>query len=399
MSEIDRLKSDIDELVPDMVALRRDLHEHPELAFEEVRTSGIVAQRLRTLGLEVQTNVAKTGVVALLRGASKPGAQTTKTIAIRADMDALPIHELNEIDYRSTIDGKMHACGHDGHTSIALAVADILSKRREELPGNVKFIFQPAEETIGGAGPMVKEGAIEGVDGVIGLHLISDYPVGRVGVRAGAVFASADRFILTVRGKGGHAAIKPEMSVDPIVIAAYIITTLQTLISRETSPFSPAVITIGVVKAGTAFNIIPETAELEGTMRAYSKEHREKLIRRISEVASGVANAMGATCAVKVFDGCPPCTNDAAMTEVVQKAAAESVGADKVDNGEEIMTTGSDDMAYFLNAVPGCYFIVGAKNAEKGANYPHHHPRFNVDEDAMPIGVEVLTRAALEFLK
>ncbi|TMC88732.1 MAG: amidohydrolase, partial [Chloroflexi bacterium] len=217
MSEIDRLKSDIDELVPDMVALRRDLHEHPELAFEEVRTSGIVAQRLRTLGLEVQANVAKTGVVALLRGASKPGAQT---IAIRADIDALPIHELNEIDYRSTIDGKMHACGHDGHTSIALAVADILSKRRAELPGNVKFIFQPAEETIGGAGPMVKEGTMEGVDGVIGLHLISDYPVGRVGVRPGPVFASADRFTLTIRGKGGHAAIRPEMSVDPIVISA-----------------------------------------------------------------------------------------------------------------------------------------------------------------------------------
>src|SRR5438552_6758889 len=280
MSEIDRLKSDIDELVPDMVALRRDLHEHPELAFEEVRTSGIVAQRLRTLGLEVQTNVAKTGVVGLLRGASKSGAQTIKTIAIRADMDALPIHELNEIDYRSTIDGKMHACGHDGHTSIALAVADILSKRRAELAGNVKSIFQPAEETIGGARPMVKEGAMEGVDGVIGLHLISDHPVGRVGVRSGTVFASADKVMLTVKGKGGHAAM-PEMSVDPIVISAYIITALQTLISRETSPFSPAVITIGVVKAGTAFNIIPETAELRGTMRAYSKEHREKLLRPI----------------------------------------------------------------------------------------------------------------------
>src|SRR6266704_1612395 len=318
MSEVDRLKSDIDELVPDMVALRRDLHEHPELAFEEVRTSGIVAQRLRSFGLEVQTGVAKTGVVGLLRGeAGNPGA---KTIAIRADMDALPIHELNEIDYRSTVDGKMHACGHDGHTSIALAVADILSKRRAELTGNVKFIFQPAEETIGGAEPMVKEGAMEGVDGVIGLHLISDYPIGRVGVRVGAVFASADRFVLTVRGKGGHAAM-PEMSVDPIVISAYIITALQTLISRETSPFSPAVITIGVVKAGTAFNIIPETAELHGTMRAFSKEHREKLIRRINEVANGIANAMGATCNITFIDGCPPCVNDASMTEVVHKAA------------------------------------------------------------------------------
>jgi amidohydrolase len=396
MSEFDHLKSDIDELVPDMVALRRDLHEHPELAFEEVRTSGIVAQRLRSLGLEVQTGVAKTGVVGLLRGgASKADA---KTIAIRADMDALPIHELNEVEYRSTVDGKMHACGHDGHTSIALAVADILSKRKSELSGNVKFIFQPAEETIGGAEPMVKEGAMQGVDGIIGLHLISDYPIGRVGVRSGAFFASADKFVVTVRGKGGHAAM-PEASVDPIVIAAYIITALQTLISRESSPFSPAVITIGIVKAGTAFNIIPEMAELHGTMRSFSNEHREKLLRRISELARGVAGAMGATCEVKVFHGCPPCINDESMAEVVQKAAVKSVGTEKVDNGEEVMKTYSDDMAYFLNAAPGCYFVVGANNPEKGAKYPHHHPRFNVDEDAMPIGVEVLTRAAIEFLK
>jgi amidohydrolase len=396
MTTIDQLKSDIDERVPDMVALRRDLHEHPELAFEEVRTSGIVAQRLRALGLEVQTGVAKTGVVGLLKGgASQPGA---KTIAIRADMDALPIFEMNDIDYRSKVDGKMHACGHDGHTTIALAVADILSKRRAELNGNVKFIFQPAEETIGGAEPMVKEGAMEGVDGVIGLHLISDYAVGRVGVRAGTVFASADKFIATVRGKGGHAAM-PETAVDPIVISAYIITALQTLISRETSPFSPTVITIGKLLAGTAFNIIPETAELHGTMRAFSHEHREKMIRRITELATGIASAMGATCEISFFDGCLPCTNDATMTELVHKVAVEAVGGDKVDEGEEVMTTGSDDMAYFLQAVPGCYFIVGANNAEKGASYPHHHPRFNVDEDAMPIGVEVLTRAALEFLK
>src|SRR6266699_2194121 len=354
MSQIDQLKSDIDELVPGMVALRRDLHEHPELAFEEVRTSGIVAQRLRSLGLEVQTGVAKTGVVGLLRGgASKEGA---KTIAIRADMDALPIHELNEIDYRSTIDGKMHACGHDGHTSILLSVADILSKRREELAGSVKFIFQPAEEVIGGAEPMVKEGAMQGVDGVIGLHLISNYPIGRVGVRAGTVFASADRFVLNVKGKGGHAAM-PHGAVDPIVISAYIITALQTLISRETSPFSPAVITIGI------------------------------------------ASAMGGSCDVQGFDGCLPCVNDASMTELVHEAAAASVGEGNVDSSEEVMTTGSDDMAYFLKAAPGCYFIVGARNEEKGASYPHHHPRFNVDEDSMPIAVEVLTRAAMDFLK
>ncbi len=396
MSESDRLKAEIDELVPDMVAMRRDLHEHPELAFEEVRTSGIVAQRLRTLGLEVQTGIAKTGVVGLLRGgASKPGA---KTIAIRADMDALPVYELNEIDYRSMVDGKMHACGHDGHTSILLAVADILSKRKPELSGNVKFVFQPAEETVGGAAPMVKEGAMQGVDGIIGLHLISDYPIGRVGVRAGPVFASADKLALTVRGKGGHAAM-PEASVDPIVIAAYIVTALQTLISRETSPFGPAVITIGKIQAGTAFNIIPETAEMIGTMRAYSDEHRKKLRRRIGEIASGIATAMGGSCDVEIISGCPPCVNDAGMTEVVRKAAAATVGEREVDDSEEVLSSGSDDMACFLEAVPGCYFIVGAKNAEKGANYPHHHPRFNIDEDALPIGVEVLTRAAMEYLK
>jgi amidohydrolase len=392
----DRVKSEIDELVPGMVALRRDLHEHPELAFEEIRTSGIVTQRLRTLGLEVQTGVAKTGVVGLLRGnSSKAGA---KTIAIRADMDALPIHELNEIDYRSTVDGKMHACGHDGHISILLAVANILSKRRAELTGNVKFIFQPAEEVVGGAEPMVKEGAMQGVDGVIGLHLISNYAFGRVGVRAGTVFASADKLLLTVKGKGGHAAM-PHGSVDPIVIAAYIITALQTLISRETSPFSPAVITIGTIQAGTAFNIIPETVEMQGTMRAFTAEHREQLLRRISELTNGIASAMGGSCDVQVLNGCPPCINDAMMTELVYHAAVASVGDDHVDSSEEVMTTGSDDMGYFLNAVPGCYFIVGAHNEEKGAKYPLHHPRFNVDEDSLPIGVEVLTRAAIEYLR
>ena len=393
--DIDRLKADIAELVPGMVALRRDLHAHPELAFEEVRTCGMVAQRLRSLGLEVQMGVAQTGVVGLLRGgASQPGA---KTIAIRADIDALPLQELNEIDYRSQVDGKMHACGHDGHTAIALAVATVLSKRRAELNGTVQFLFQPAEERLSGARPMVEEGAMEGVDGILGLHLISSYPLGRVGVRAGTVFASADRFVVTVHGKGGHAA-EPDKAVDPIVIAAHLITALQTLISRETSPFSPAVVTIGIVKAGTAFNVIPETAVLQGTMRAFSPDHRAQLLRRMQEVTSGIASAMGGSCQVELFDGCPPCTNDVAMTALVHKAAVASVGEQAVDSGEDVRRTASDDMAYFLNAAPGCYFLVGAHNQEKGAAYPHHHPRFNIDEDALPVGVEVLTRAALEFL-
>lgn len=390
----DSLKSEIDERVPDLVAMRRDLHEHPEMAFEEVRTAGIVEQRLRALGFEVQTGIAKTGVVGLLRG--ERAGSDAKTLAIRADMDALPIHELTTVDYRSQVDGKMHACGHDGHTSIGLTVADILSKMRSELQGNIKFIFQPAEEVIGGAEPMVEAGVVKDVDGVIGLHLISNYPIGRVGVRSGTVFASADKLKLTVHGSGGHGAM-PHGAVDPIVIAAHVITALQTLISRETSPFSPAVITIGTVNAGTAFNIIPETADLGGTMRAFSSDHRAYLTRRIQEVANGVAVALGGSCDVEVYDGCPPCVNDASMTELVYAAAVASVGEPAVDTGDEIPTTGADDMAYFLNAVPGCYFIVGAQNPAKDARYPHHHPRFNIDEDALPIGVEVLVRSALSF--
>jgi amidohydrolase len=203
---------------------------------------------------------------------------------------------------------------------------------------------------------------------------------------------------MTVKGKGGHAAM-PETTVDPIVISAYIVTALQTLISRETSPLSPAVITIGKIQAGTAFNIIPESAEMEGTMRAFNAEHRSKLLRRIGEIAQGIAIAMGGSCEIELINGCPPCVNDARMTEIVRDAAIAAVGEKEVDESEDVVTAGSDDMACFLKAVPGCYFIVGAKNEEKGAHYPHHHPRFNIDEDALPIGVEVLTRAAMDFLK
>lgn len=396
ISNLDPLKAEIDERIPDLVAMRRDLHEHPELAFEEIRTSSIVAQRLRSLGMEVQANVARTGVVGLLRG--NTDSLDAKTLAIRADMDALPIHELNDIDYRSTVDGKMHACGHDGHTSILLTVADILSRRRSDLNGNVKFIFQPAEEVVGGAAPMITDGALAGVDNIIGLHLISSYPVGRVGVRSGPVFASADRLDMIVHGRGGHAA-SPQETVDPVVITAHIITALQTLISRETSPFSPAVITIASIHAGSAFNIIPQQANVQGTMRAYSNEHRAYLLRRVQEVAQGIATAMGGSCTVDWSDGCPPCVNDPAMTELVHTAAIATVGPQSVDTSEAIMTAGSDDMACFLQAVPGCYFIVGARNEAKEASYPHHHPQFNIDEDALPIAVEVLTRSALDFLR
>ncbi|GHO43968.1 M20 metallopeptidase family protein [Ktedonospora formicarum] len=394
ISPIEDLKAEIDERIPDLIATRRDLHEHPELAFEEVRTASIVAQRLKALGLEVQTGIAKTGVTGLLRGGAAP--ENARTIAIRADMDALPIYELNELDYRSQTDDKMHACGHDGHTSIALTVADILSKRKSELKGNVKFIFQPAEERIGGAKPMVEEGALQGIDAIIGLHLISGVPIGQVGVRSGTVFASADSLQFTIKGKGGHAAM-PETAIDPVVISAQIITALQTLISREISPFQAAVITIARLQAGTAFNIIPEQVVMDGTMRSYDKDTRAYLLQRITEVAQGIASSMRGSCEVQVIDGCPPCTNDAGMTGVVRQAAIDTVGVENVNESDAVRVSGSDDMAYFLDAVPGCYFIVGSGNSQKETTYPHHHPRFNIDEDALPIAVEVLTRSVFEF--
>jgi amidohydrolase len=395
MSQPDALKALIDEYVPDLVATRRDLHTYPELAFEEVRTAGIVAQRLQALGLQVRTGVAKTGVVGTLIG-GKAGA-TAKTIAVRADMDALPIHELNELAYRSHIDGKMHACGHDGHTAILLTVADILSRRRAELPGKIRFLFQPAEESVGGARPMIEQGAMQGVDALIGLHLISDIPLGRIGIRAGEVFASADSFILTVHGHGGHAA-SPHEAIDPIVISAQLISALQTLISRESSPLRPAIVTIGEIKAGTTFNIIPTSATMRGTVRAFSHVHRTYLQQRLTEVASGIALAMGGSCDVQWVDGCPPCVNDPVMTALVRRAAVAVVGEQMIDEGEDVMSTGSDDMAEFLRAAPGCYFLVGSRNEAKGAHYQHHHPRFNIDEEALPLGVEILTRTILDFL-
>ena len=389
----DSLKSEIDEHIPDLVAVRRDLHEHPETAFEEVRTSRIVAQRLRAMGLEVQTDIAKTGVVGLLRGDAAPA--NAKTLAIRADMDALPILEQCEHDYRSQTSGKMHACGHDGHTSILLTVADILHRHKADLKGNIKFIFQPAEEIVGGALPMVEAGIMEHVDGVIGLHLISTFPVGRVSVTPGAVFASADRVRLHVHGKGGHGGM-PEGAIDPIVIAAHIIVALQTIVSRQTSPFSPAVVTIGEINAGTAPNIIPEQVDLHGTIRSYSLEQRDFIIRRINEIAKGIAQAMGGDCTVQVYNGCPPCVNNEQMAALVHDVAVTTVGEEFVSN--DVLTTGADDMAHFLNAAPGCYFIVGAQNAEKGAGFPHHHPHFNIDEDALPIAVEMLVRSSYAFL-
>lgn len=393
ISNSDRLASDIQELVPELVALRRDFHEHPELAYEEVRTSGIVAQRLRHLGLEVETGVGKTGVIGLLHGAGQAG----KTLAIRADMDALPIHEMNQVEYRSQVDGKMHACGHDGHTAIALEVAEVLSRRRAELKGTVKFIFQPAEEGAGGANAMMKEGVMDGVDGIIGLHLASDIPAGRVAVTRGASQSAANSFTITVKGKGGHAAA-PEQTIDTIMISVHIIEALYSLMSRATSVSDPIIISVGAINAGSAHNIIPDSATIRGTLRSYSMERQQEIARRIREIATGLASAMQGSAEVTINEGCPPCINDVAMAQLVERAAIASVGTERLDSYTDKRMGPSDDMGFMLLAAPGCYFNLGTGNAAKETDYAHHHPRFDIDEDALPVGVEVMARAALEYL-
>jgi amidohydrolase len=387
----------------EMIATRRDLHQHPELAFEETRTAGIIADRLRALGLEVRAGVGRTGVLGVLRRVPaqwRDGDQAgegARTLMIRADIDALPVQEANAADYRSREPGKMHACGHDGHVAIALAVASVLAEQRADLPGTIVFAFQPAEERASGAEAMIRDGALRDpqVDAVIGLHLWNQLPVGMVGVRAGPIFASADEIILTVRGRGGHGAV-PELNIDPIVAAAQIVTALQTLVSREISPFHPAVVTIGAIHGGTAFNVIADEVVLQGTVRTHDEADREHLLRRIPELAAHVAEGLRATCETRNDIGIPPCVSDAAMAEWVRRAAVATVGTDHV-TADCVQTVG-DDMAFFLNAVPGCYFLVGAGNTARGITAPHHSAHFDIDEACLPIGAEVLIRAALDYL-
>jgi amidohydrolase len=377
----------------DLVGLRRDLHAHPELAFQEERTAGIVAGRLRAAGLEVRTGVAHTGVVGILRG-----GRLGPAVLLRADMDALPIEEANETPYRSRTPGVMHACGHDGHTAVALIVAEGLAAMRADLAGTVVVAFQPAEEIAAGARPMLEAGVMDSprVDAVVGLHLWNDLPTGIVGVRAGPAFASMDEIVLAVEGRGGHGAI-PHQAADPIVAAAQIVGALQTVVSRDVAPLDAAVVTIGAIHAGTAFNVIPDRVEMRGTVRAFSDEVRARTLRRVEEIATGVAGAMRTRATLTVRVGCPAVVNDAAVAERVRRAAEHVVGPAAVI--EMTPTTGSDDVAYFLQRAPGCYFVVGSQNRARGLDGPHHNPRFDFDEEALLIGAKTLGGAALALLR
>lgn len=380
-------------LEPGMVETRREIHRHPEPGFEEHRTAELVAGRLRALGLEVRTGLAKTGVLGVLRGA-KPG----KTLLVRADMDALPLTEETGRAFASQRAGFMHACGHDAHVSIALGAAEALVARRGELAGNVVFCFQPAEEGPGGALPMIEQGALRSpsVDACVGLHVWNDLPVGQIGVRPGPLMASVDEVEITLSGGGGHGAA-PHQTRDLVVAAAHIVTALQTVKSRRIDPQDPVVVTIAAIHGGHAFNIIPDRVTLRGTIRTFDAKVRDRVEEEVRALVTGVGAAFGAKVDVRYRRGYPTTVNDKAWSQLVSEAAAEVVGEGAVV--EPRRTMGGEDMSYFLERVPGCFFFLGTRNPDKGLEAPHHSPRFDVDEDALAIGAQTFLRVIERYLE
>ena len=386
-------------LFPYLQSMRRDFHIHPELGFHEVRTGGIVARELETLGLEVTKGVGKTGVVAMLEG-SKPGP----TILLRFDMDALPIVEETGAEYASQNAGVMHACGHDGHTAIGLTVARLLHNHRDELAGSIKLCFQPSEEGFndearGGNEMMIQDGVLENphVDRTLALHLWNDQPLGWVGVAGGAVMAGAELFTVKLEGKGGHGA-SPHLTVDPVVAAAQIITALQNIVSRNVAPLQSAVISVTTVHSGTAFNVIPQTAELSGTIRTFDLDVRKNLLGRFEEVVRGVGEALGCKVQIDVKRVTPALINDGAMATRVQEIARTVLPTSKLETAG-YMTMGAEDMAFMQELVPGCYFFLGSNNIEKHLDYGHHHPKFDFDERVLPRAAALMAAAAVDVLR
>jgi amidohydrolase len=373
---------EIDKRRDSMVALRRDLHRHPELSWEERRTAEIIAARLHAAKFEVRTGIAGTGVVGVLRG-DRPG----RTIAWRADIDALPLTEKLQVPFTSGTPGVMHACGHDGHTAIAITLAEIFAARRAELPGTAVLIFQPAEELLGGAKPMIEAGVLENprVDEVYGLHLTTQIPAGTVMVRPGPNMASGDGFSVEVTGRGGHGAY-PHLSIDPMTAAAHILIGMQNLVAKEVAAQETVVLTVGQLQAGTKNNIIPDKAVMRGTLRTFNLDVREQLLGRLQSFVSDMARAYRAEARMDLTMGCPPVVNPEKETAFVHRCAVDALGDGAVNDGKPVMA--SDDMTYFLRARPGCYFRVGIAPAH-GRPAPHHAPEFEMNEDGLPVGLRV----------
>ena len=387
------------DLFPYTQSLRRDFHMHPELGFREVRTGGIVAKELEALGIEVTKGVGKTGVVGLLEG-SKPGP----TILLRFDMDALPINEETGAEYASTNPGVMHACGHDGHTAIGLTVAKLLNEHRDELKGSIKLCFQPSEEgtngeEVGGALMMIRDGVLESpkVEKTLSLHLWNDKPVGWIHVANGPVMAGADLFTIKLTGRGGHGAA-PDTTVDPVIAAAHITTALQTIASRNVPPLKPVVVSVTSVHAGTAFNVIPQTAELNGTIRTFDLEVRKLVHERFEQIVTGIASSMGCESEITIKQVTAPVINNEEVADSVLRSV-QSVFPGKDIADHSYLTMGAEDMGYMQEKADGCYFFIGSANNEKNLNYNHHHPKFDFDEEALINGAALMATAAADLLK
>ncbi len=376
----------------EIVDLRRTLHMHPEIAHKEYETQKILLERLENLDAEIR-KVAGTGIEALIRGKGKG-----KTVALRADMDALPINEENDVEYKSKNPGFMHACGHDTHMSMVYGAALVFNEIKEKINGNIKLIFQPAEEegTLGGAKPMIEEGVLNNVDYILGMHVWPELPEGTVGYRAGPFFAAADNIIIEIIGKGGHGA-KPDMTVDPIMVSARVIDALQTIASREIDPLEPKVITIGSIHGGTAHNIIPDRVELKGTVRTMNPKTRENMEKTIERIISGITSAHGANYKLTYIYGYPVLVNDKLVTERVKSAIEELIGKDNVVEAKPTM--GGEDFAYYLQKVSGTFLVLGVYNEKLGYVHNVHTSRFNINEKILPLGSAVLLQGALELLK
>jgi len=398
--DLSRVRLTIRSLQPQLVEWRRRLHQKPELGFKEKLTSEFISQKLQEWGIEHQTGIAQTGIVAVIKGNHPPEELNpkSKVLAIRADMDALPIQELNEVSYRSQHDGVMHACGHDGHTAIALGTAYYLHQNRDSFSGTVKIIFQPAEEGPGGAKPMIEAGVLKNpdVDAIIGLHLWNNLPLGMVGVRTGALMAAVELFSCTIVGKGGHGAM-PHQTIDSVVVAAQIVNALQTIVARNVNPIDSAVVTVGELHAGTAENVIADTARMRGTVRYFNPAYDGFFQQRIEQMIAGICQSHGAKYDLEYWSLYPPVINDAGIAELVRSVAQEVIET-PIGVVPECQTMGGEDMSFFLQEVPGCYFFLGSANPALDLAYPHHHPRFDFDETALAMGVEIFVRCVERFL-
>jgi len=386
------IREAVDERFAEMVRTRRRLHRHPELSFREFRTAGFVADELEKRGIEVRRGVGGNGVVGTIRGA-RPGP----TVALRADMDALPIQDEKTCDYRSAVPNVMHACGHDAHTSVLLAVADLLQRNRERLKGCVRLLFQHAEElSPGGARAMIEDGALEGADAIYGIHLWTPLPAGIVASRPGPFMAATDEFRISLKGRGGHGGL-PHESVDSLLAGAQLVTNLQSIISRHVDPVEAGVLTVGTFHAGTAFNVIAGQAELSGTVRAFREPVRRRIAAKLKEMAEATGGMHGAEVSVDYRWGYPALVNDPSETSRCLETAERLFGPDKVREIPPVMA--GEDFAYYLERLPGAFLFVGAGNEEKGIVYPHHHPKFDIDEEAMRVAARLLAALAVQHLE